>query len=93
MRYTQRNTVVDGIGDKSDDYEYWLRFQKPLRPDDQIDLTEAELAEEITKQLDTEHKNFPKNLVIYSFKDYGYVPVSFQPVILIKIRLQMIFSL
>lgn len=76
IRYTQRNTVIDGIGDKSDDYEYWLRFQKPLRPDDQLDLTEAELAEEITKHLDTEHKNFPKNLVIYSFKDYSYVPVS-----------------
>ncbi|XP_031620811.1 dynein intermediate chain 2, ciliary [Contarinia nasturtii] len=75
IRYTQR----DGIGDKNDDYEHWLRFQKPLRPDDQLDLTEAELSEEITKHLDTEHTNYPKNLVIYSYKDYGYIPLPPPP--------------
>lgn len=73
IRYTQR----DGIGDKSDEYEHWLRIQKPLRPDDQLDLTETELSEEITKHLDTEYTNYPKNLVVYSFKDYGYVPVGY----------------
>lgn len=75
IKYTQRSTVIDGIGANADDYEYFLRFQKPVKPDDQLDLTETELAEEITKHLDTEHKNYPKNLVVYSFKDYAYVPV------------------
>lgn len=76
VKYTHRNTAIDGIGANADDYEYWLRYQKPLRPEDQLDLTEAELAEEITKHLDTDHKNYPKNLVVYSFKDYEYIPVG-----------------
>lgn len=77
IKYSQRSTVIDGLGANADDYEYFLRFQKPVKPDDQLDLTEAELAEDITKHLDTEHKNYPKNLVVYSFKDYAYVPVRF----------------
>lgn len=56
-----------------------------MRPDDQLDLTEGELNEEITKQLDTENTNYFKNLVIYSFKDYEYVPVSM--LILFKFKL------
>lgn len=75
IKYSQRGTIVDGIGANADDYEHWLRFHKPIRPENQLDLTDAELAEEITKHLDTEHKNLPKNLVVYSFKDYAYVPV------------------
>lgn len=46
-----------------------------MRPDDQLDLTDAELNAEHTKQLETENLNYPKNLVVYSFKDFGYVPV------------------
>lgn len=46
-----------------------------MRPDDQLDLTEADLNAELTKQLETENPNYPKNLVAYSFKDFGYVPV------------------
>lgn len=48
-----------------------------MRPDDQLDLTEAELNAEITKQLDTENLTYVKNLVTYSFRDYTYVPVGF----------------
>lgn len=75
IKYTQRSTVIDGLGGNADDYENFLRFQKPIKPDDQVDLTETELAEEITKHLDTDHKNYPKNLVVYSYKDYAYVPL------------------
>ena len=75
IKYSQRGTIVDGIGGNADDYEHWLRFHKPIKPENQLDLTEAELNEEITKHLDTEHTNLPKNLVIYSFKDYAYIPV------------------
>lgn len=46
-----------------------------MRPDDQLDLTEVEINAELTKQLETENLNFPANLIVYSFKDFGYVPV------------------
>lgn len=59
----------------SEEYEAWVRSRQAQRPDDQLDLTEAELSEEITKVLQTDNTNFPKNLVIYSFKDSGYVDV------------------
>lgn len=75
IKYSQRGTLVDGFGSNADEYEQWLRFHKPMKPENQLDLTEAELAEEITKHLDTEHNKHPQNLVIYSFKDYAYVPV------------------
>lgn len=52
-----------------------MRLQKPVKPDDQLDLTDAELGAEVTKLLETENLNYPKNLVVYSFKDYAYVPV------------------
>lgn len=77
IKYSQRGTIVDGIGANAEEYEHWLRSHKPIKPENQLDLTDAELTEEITKHLDTEHKDFPKNLVVYSFKDYAYVPVRF----------------
>lgn len=40
-----------------------------------MDLTDAELSEEIPKVLSAENRHLPGNLVIYSFKDGGYVPV------------------
>lgn len=40
-----------------------------------MDLTEAELCEEIPKVLSAENRHLPQNLVIYSFKDGGYIPV------------------
>jgi hypothetical protein len=39
-----------------------------------MDLTDTELCEEIPKVLSTENRHLPQNLVIYSFKDGGYVP-------------------
>lgn len=86
IKYTQRSTIIDGIGANADDYEYFLRFHKPVKPDDQLDLTEAELAEDITKHLDTDHKNYAQNLVVYSFKDYAYVPVRWSIVLYLNLR-------
>lgn len=63
------------LSDGGDEYETWLRSRTPIRSDDQLDLTEAELTEEITKVLRAENTNYPKNLVIYSFKEGGYVSV------------------
>lgn len=53
-----------------------MKSKQLLRPDDQLDLAEAELAEEIPKILTADDPNIRKNLVIYSFKEGGYVYVS-----------------
>jgi dynein intermediate chain 1, axonemal len=40
-----------------------------------MDLTDAELNEEIPKVLSCENRNAPQNLVIYSFREGGYIPL------------------
>jgi dynein intermediate chain 1, axonemal len=40
-----------------------------------MDLTENELTEEVQKVLSAENRHVPQNLVIYSFKDGGYIPI------------------
>lgn len=62
----------DGFGE---DFEAWLRTKQQIKPDDQLELTEAELAEDVIKVLDTDNSSPAKNLVIFSFKDSAYVPV------------------
>lgn len=59
----------------SDDCESWMKTRLLNRPDDQLDLTDAELGEEIPKVLTTENTNIVKNLVVYSFRDGGFVNV------------------
>lgn len=41
-----------------------------------MDLNDTELCEEIPKLLSAENRHLPQNLVIYSFKDGGYVPIQ-----------------
>lgn len=53
-----------------------MKSKQLIRPDDQLDLAEAELSEEIQKILTADDPNIRKNLVIYSFKEGGYVYVS-----------------
>lgn len=65
--------MTDGQGE---DYEAWLRTKQQIKPEDQLELTEAELNEDIMKVLDTENSEIPKNLVVYSFNENAYVPVS-----------------
>lgn len=73
IKQSSRGNLTDGTGDE---YEAWLRSRQPMKPDDQLELTETELSEEITKVLQTENTNYSKNLVIYSFKDGGFVNVA-----------------
>lgn len=40
-----------------------------------MDLNDNELCEEIPKVLSAENRHLPQNLVIYSFKDGGYIPI------------------
>lgn len=55
-----------------------MKSRALLKPDDQLELTEAELNEEISKVLTIQNTNVVKNLVIYSFTEGGYVPVGYQ---------------
>lgn len=59
----------------NDDCESWMKARQLIRPDDQLELTEAELNEEIPKVLTTSYSNVVKNLVVYSFKDGAFVQV------------------
>ena len=62
-----------GIGGDGDE-DSW-RARQHLKPEDQMDLTDSELCEEIPKVLSCENRNVPHNLVIYSFREGGYIPV------------------
>lgn len=62
-------------GMQDDDGHDWSRNKTLLRPDDQLDLTDAELSEEIPKILTTDNTNALRNLVVYSFKEGSFVPV------------------
>ncbi|EAT36612.1 AAEL011310-PA [Aedes aegypti] len=59
----------------NDEFESWVKSKQLLKPDDQLDLTEAELGEEIPKLLSTENRHLPRNLVIYNFHEGTYEPV------------------
>lgn len=65
-----------GGGGDADDFDAWVKSRQLLKPDDQLELTEAELGEEITKTLTTTNTNVVENLVIYSFKEQAFIPVS-----------------
>lgn len=62
-------------GDGADDFESWMKSRQLIKPEDQLELTEAELNEEVSKVLTAQNMNILKNLVIYSFKESAYVPV------------------
>ena len=68
-------SIVDG-NQGGDDFDSWAKSRQLLKPDDQLDLTEAELGEEVPKMLTCENTNVQRNLVIYSFKTGGYVSVQ-----------------
>ena len=44
-----------------------------MRPDDQLDLTERELKEEITRILTANNPHAPENIVRFSFSERGFV--------------------
>ncbi|KAJ8346081.1 hypothetical protein SKAU_G00302740 [Synaphobranchus kaupii] len=61
------------LGDGTDD---WLQGKTPVKPPDQLDLTEAELKEEFTRILTANNPHAPQNIVRYSFKERSYKPIS-----------------
>ena len=70
-------TGGDAGGGDADDLDAWVRSRQLLKPDDQLELTEAELGEEITKVLTPTNTNVIHNLVVYSFKDEAFITVRF----------------
>lgn len=66
-------SFAKGMGD-GDEHD-WNRGRSLLRPDDQLDLTDAELSEEIPKILTTDNVNALRNLVVYSFKEGAFIAV------------------
>jgi len=62
-----------GGGGDADDFDAWMKSRQLLKPDDQLDLTEAELGEEVTKVLTPTNTNVIRNLVVYSFKEGEFV--------------------
>lgn len=72
----QKSSAGDAGGGDADDFDTWVKSRQLLKPEDQLDLTEAELSEEITKVLTPTNTNVVHNLVVYSFKEEAFVPVS-----------------
>ncbi|KAK9955249.1 hypothetical protein ABG768_015134 [Culter alburnus] len=57
--------------------EEWMQGKTLVKPPDQLDLTEKELNEEITRVLTANNPNAPQNVVRYSFKEGCYKPIIF----------------
>lgn len=70
---TRQSKKADGGGNEAADLDEWLKSRMLVKPDDQLDLTEAELAEEINKVLTTTNTNVIRNLVVFSFKEGEFV--------------------
>uniref|UniRef100_A0A3Q4HJL4 Dynein axonemal intermediate chain 1 n=1 Tax=Neolamprologus brichardi TaxID=32507 RepID=A0A3Q4HJL4_NEOBR len=57
-------------------WEEWSQGKALVRPPDQMELTEAELKEEITRILTANNPHAPQNIVRYSFKERSYKPIN-----------------
>ncbi|KAK5872828.1 hypothetical protein PBY51_013490 [Eleginops maclovinus] len=62
--------------DPGDGLEEWSHGKPLIKPPDQLELTEAELKEEITRILTANNPHAPQNIVRYSFKERSYKPTS-----------------
>ncbi|XP_059161698.1 dynein intermediate chain 2, ciliary-like isoform X2 [Physella acuta] len=62
-----------GEGTEQDD---WMQTKTLVKPEDQLDLTEAELKEEFTRILTANNPHAPQNIVRYSFKERQFKQIS-----------------
>uniref|UniRef100_A0A3Q2X687 Dynein axonemal intermediate chain 1 n=1 Tax=Haplochromis burtoni TaxID=8153 RepID=A0A3Q2X687_HAPBU len=56
--------------------EEWSQGKALVRPPDQMELTEAELKEDITRILTANNPHAPQNIVRYSVKERSYKPIN-----------------
>ncbi|XP_070599753.1 dynein axonemal intermediate chain 1 [Erythrolamprus reginae] len=61
------------VGEGADE---WSQAKTLIKPPDQLDLTDAELKEEITRVLTANNPHAPQNIVRYSFKERAYKQTS-----------------
>uniref|UniRef100_A0AAX7TTU7 Dynein axonemal intermediate chain 1 n=1 Tax=Astatotilapia calliptera TaxID=8154 RepID=A0AAX7TTU7_ASTCA len=57
-------------------WEEWSQGKALVRPPDQMELTEAELKEDITRILTANNPHAPQNIVRYSVKERSYKPIN-----------------
>ncbi|KAF3855999.1 hypothetical protein F7725_016722 [Dissostichus mawsoni] len=62
--------------DPGDGWDEWAQGKALIKPPDQLELSEAELKEEITRILTANNPHAPQNIVRYSFKERSYKPTS-----------------
>ena len=62
------DVAVDDIG------EEFMHGRQLVKPDDQLDLTEAELKEEFTRILTANNPHAPQNIVRFNFKVIIFMP-------------------
>uniref|UniRef100_A0A663NAZ9 Dynein axonemal intermediate chain 1 n=1 Tax=Athene cunicularia TaxID=194338 RepID=A0A663NAZ9_ATHCN len=60
-----------------DGVDEWAAAKTLVKPPDQLELTEAELKEEITRILTANNPHAPQNIVRYSFKKRAYTPINY----------------
>lgn len=53
-----------------------MQGKKMVKPDDQLDLTDAQLKEEFTRILTANNPHAPQNIVRFNFKDGTFKPIS-----------------
>ncbi|CAJ1051534.1 dynein%2C axonemal, intermediate chain 1, paralog 2 [Xyrichtys novacula] len=62
--------------DAHDGWDEWAHGKALIKPPDQVELTEAELKEEVTRVLTANNPHAPQNIVRYSFKERSFKPTS-----------------
>ncbi|XP_068450790.1 dynein, axonemal, intermediate chain 1, paralog 2 [Clinocottus analis] len=63
----------DEEGVEADANDEWFQGKALVKPSDQLELTEAELKEEITRVLTANNPHAPQNIVRYSFKERSFM--------------------
>ncbi|XP_072429271.1 dynein, axonemal, intermediate chain 1, paralog 2 isoform X3 [Chiloscyllium punctatum] len=77
---SKKSKKDDDDGTEMGDGDDWNLGKSLIKPPDQLDLTEQELKEEITRVLTADNPHAPENIVRFSFKERAYkqVPVISQ---------------
>eukprot|EP00051_Salpingoeca_urceolata_P013284 m.166338 g.166338 ORF g.166338 m.166338 type:complete len:740 (-) comp17751_c0_seq9:195-2414(-) len=71
----QRSKLMSGSRHRMDDGDHddeWLVAKDPIKPADQLELSEVELKQEFTRIINANNPNAPDNIIRFSFKDLEY---------------------
>jgi len=74
LRASSRVNYGDGDGDG--DGDEWLQAKDPVKPHDQLDLTEEELKQEFTRLLRGDNPNAPDNIIRFSHKEREFSKIA-----------------